>query len=78
MTQLEIILNHLKKTGSITRREALIDYSIQNITACMSSIRQLGYEVLAHPKKHPTTGQRYMRYTLGDRKNNQMQQGSLI
>lgn len=64
MTQTEIVLKHMKKAGSITRREALIDYSIQNITACMSSIRQLGYDVLANPKKHPTTGQRYMRYSL--------------
>jgi len=64
MTQIEIILNHLKKTKSITQREALIDYSIQSLTKRISELRQMGYNIVSTFKRHPTTGQRYARYVL--------------
>jgi hypothetical protein len=64
MNQLDIVLNHLRKAKSISRREALVDYSIQNITATISALRKLGYPIVSSNKTHPTTGQRYMRYTM--------------
>jgi hypothetical protein len=64
MNQHTIILNHLKRAKSITMREALIDYSIQSLPKRMSELRQLGYNIITHSKKHPTTGQRYARYSL--------------
>lgn len=64
MNQHNTIITHIKKAGSISRREAMIDYSISNITARMSELRQMGYKVVTHMKKHPTTGQNYMRYSL--------------
>lgn len=64
MTQIDIILRHLKKAKSITQREALIDYSIQSLTKRISELRQMGYNIVSTFKKHPTTGQRYARYTL--------------
>jgi hypothetical protein len=64
MTQQELILNHLRKTGSITQREAMIDYSIQSLTKRISELRDLGHNIVSVFRKHPTTGQRYARYTL--------------
>ena len=64
MTQTDIILNHLKKTKSITQREALIDYSVQSLTKQISNLRKMGFNIISTFKKHPTTGQRYARYTL--------------
>jgi hypothetical protein len=62
--QLDIIKRHLKKTKSITQREALLDYSIQSLTKRISELRQQGMDIKTQFKKHPTTGQRYARYSL--------------
>lgn len=64
MTQNEMILDHMKRTGSITMREALIDYSVQSLTKRIQELRAAGYKIKSVSKKHPTTGQRYTRYTL--------------
>lgn len=64
MTQNEQILQHMKRTGSITLREALIDYSVQSLTKRIQELRGLGYKIKSVSKTHPTTGQRYTRYTL--------------
>ena len=62
MTQTTQILEHMKRTGSITMREALLDYSIQSLTKRISELRQAGYKIETEHKHHPTTGQRYARY----------------
>lgn len=62
--QTETILSHLKKTGSITQREALIDYSVQCLTKRIQELRDSGFQIETVQKKHPTTGQRYARYVL--------------
>lgn len=67
MTQNILILNHLKRTGSITQREALLDYSVQSLTKRISELRRGGYKIVSEKKKHPTTGQRYVRYVLKSR-----------
>lgn len=64
MTQTTLILDHMKRTGSITMREALMDYSIQSLTKRISELRQAGYKIETEHKHHPTTGQRYARYKL--------------
>jgi hypothetical protein len=64
MTQTTIILNHMKRTGSITMREALLDYSVQSLTKRISELRKAGYKIETEHKYHPTTGQRYARYKL--------------
>lgn len=64
MTQTQRIIEHMQKNGSITKREAEIDYHIQNFSARMSEIRSIGYKVTRVNKKHPTTGQAYSRYFL--------------
>lgn len=68
MTQNTLILNHLVRTGSITQREALIDYSIQSLTKRISELRGYGYKIKSEKRQHPTTGQRYVRYVLTSKK----------
>jgi biotin operon repressor len=65
MSQLNIILAHLKRTKSISQREAMIEYSIQSLTKRISELRGRGYNIKTIHKKHPITGQRYARYMLG-------------
>ena len=64
MTQHAKILKHLEKAGSITVREALIEYSVASLTKRIQELRELGHEIISNPKVHPITGQRYVRYTL--------------
>lgn len=63
-TQHANILKHLKTTKGLTVREALIEYSISSLTKRIQELRGMGYDIVSHPKKHPVTGQRYVRYTL--------------
>jgi hypothetical protein len=64
MTQNQKIIKHLNKAGSITVREAMIDYSIQSFTKRISELRDAGYDIIGEMKTHPLTKQRYMRYTM--------------
>lgn len=64
MTQEELILQHIRKNGSISQREAIMDYSIQSLTARIHTLRKRGYKVKTKQKVHPVTGQKYARYVL--------------
>ena len=64
MSQTELIVKHIRKAGSISRREAMIDYSIQNLTARIRDLRDQGYNVKTKMRKHPVTGQSYARYSF--------------
>lgn len=64
VTQCDIILEHMANTGSISQREAIMDYSIQSLTKRISELRGMGFEIETEFKVHPTTGQRYARYYL--------------
>ena len=68
MTQNTLIINHLIRAGSITQREAMIDYSIQSLTKRISELRGKGYKIKSEKRLHPTTGQRYVRYVLTHKK----------
>lgn len=65
MTQEDTILKHLRTSGSITQREALMDHSIQSLTRRITTLRNRGYNIRGIQKVHPVTGQRYKRYVLG-------------
>lgn len=65
-TQLNKLLNHFKESGSITNREAMIDYSIQSLTKRIQELRDLGWNIQSVKRKHPVTGQRYVRYYFLD------------
>jgi hypothetical protein len=64
MSQNQLILDHLQRTGSITLREALMDYSVQCLTKRIQELREAGHDIVTHFKNHPTTNQRYARYIL--------------
>ena len=64
MTQCQAIINHMKKTGSITMREALIDHGVQCLTKRIQELREEGWMIVSERKMHPITGQRYTRYRL--------------
>lgn len=63
MTQHDKIITHFKKTGSITVREAMIEYSIASLTKRIQELRELGHAIVSNPKTHKVTGQKYVRYT---------------
>lgn len=64
LSQNEIILMHMRKSGSISQREAMLDYSIQSLTKRISELRSKGYKIKTVHKHHPITQQKYARYFL--------------
>ena len=69
MKQTEQVLNHLKITGSISNREAILDYGIASLTKVISMLRADGYVILGSWRKHPITRNNYKRYWVTDREN---------
>lgn len=65
MTQQQKIINHFKKTGSITQREAMIEYSVGSLTKVISELRKDGHNIASKRKYHPITGAKYVRYVYG-------------
>jgi len=63
-SQITKLLAHFKKAGSITVREALIEYSIQSLTKRIQEMRDMGYNIQSIQRRHPVTKQRYVRYHL--------------
>ena len=59
MSQKQQILNHIKKQGSISMREAIMDYSIQSLTSRIAELRRDGYKIKTYQYSHPVTGQPY-------------------
>jgi hypothetical protein len=66
-TQHSLLLNHMRAQGSITQREAMIDYSVQSFHKRISELRGEGYDIQGHTKFHPVTKQPYTRYYLLER-----------
>lgn len=64
MTQNQMLLKHLTRAGSITQREAILDYSIQSLTKRIQELRDEGHDIVSNWKRHPITKQRYVRYEL--------------
>jgi len=63
-TQHNNIIKHLKTAKGLTVREAMIEYSISSLTKRVQELREMGYNIVSNKKKHPVTGQRYVRYTM--------------
>jgi hypothetical protein len=64
MTQNQKILEHMRKNGSITQREAYIDYGVQSFHRRLTELKDAGHKIKKVGKIHPTTGQNYSRYYL--------------
>jgi len=67
MRQVDKIINHIKKQGSITQREAFIDYGVQSFHRRLSDIKEMGYKITGKQRFHPVTNQPYTRYYLNER-----------
>lgn len=68
MTQCQAIIDHMKRTGSITMREALLDHGVQCLTKRIQELREGGWRIVSERKNHPVTGQRYTRYRLATKR----------
>lgn len=67
MAKIQIVMRHLKTTGTISIREAMDDYQISggHLTKLISQLRHdYEWNIGREFKKHPITGDRYARYTL--------------
>jgi hypothetical protein len=64
VSQNDLVMMHIRKAGSISQREALLDYGIQCLTARVHELRKRGYKIKMQQKIHPTTGQHYARYYM--------------
>jgi hypothetical protein len=64
MTNLDIVAAHIEKTGSISIREAMDDYSMSggSLTKYVSMLRRSGNKIEKVWKIHPITKRRYARY----------------
>ena len=58
------VLKHLQKQGNISPREIYLDYHAGSPTKVISDLRKDGHIIISVSKKHPTTGQRYVRYHM--------------
>ena len=63
-SQHQLIMKHLKNTKGITVREAMIEYHVSSLSKRIQELRERGFDILSVKKKHPVTGQRYVRYVL--------------
>ena len=54
----------MKNTKGITVREAMIEYHVSSLSKRIQELRERGFDILSIKKKHPVTGQRYVRYVL--------------
>ena len=67
MTKIQKLVTHLKKTGSISHREAMDDYQMSggSLTKYISILRiEHNMKIVSVKKRHPISGQEYTRYVL--------------
>ena len=62
--QLDTIMKHLRTVGSISNLEAITQYNIMSLPRRIKDLKELGVVFITQHKKHPVTGQRYVRYHL--------------
>jgi hypothetical protein len=63
--QEEVVLNHIRRTGSITPMEADCVHRIRQLPARIFDLKRRGYAIRTTIRKD-VTGQRYAHYTLGE------------
>ena len=62
--QLDTIMKPLQTVGSITNREAIVEYNIMALPRRIKDLEEFGNTFNRVRKTHPVTGQRYVRYHL--------------
>ena len=60
--QQKTIMDHFKRRGELTQREALLDYRIARLASRIDELRQMGHDIKSVNKRHQKTGQRYVNY----------------
>lgn len=65
MSQNNLILDHLRKVGSITFVEAVDLYRVRSLPRRIKDLRDLGYEIVSEWKRD-NLGQKYTRYSLAE------------
>jgi len=71
MTQCEKILRHLNEHGTITRREALLDYGIARLAARIRDLRERGHSIrteMIEVTNHDNSKSRVAKYHLEEDK----------
>lgn len=63
ITQEDIVLNHMRKYGSITSMTAFRLYDITRLSAKIYNLREDGYDILTMREVSPS-GKHYGRYVL--------------
>jgi len=61
--QISKLINHMVRNGSISQREAYLEYGVQNFSARISDIRKF-IPLKGEARRNPVTGQRYTRYSI--------------
>ena len=69
-SQANTVLNFMEQAGSITAREAMLEFSITSaaLSRRIKDMKEVGIEIVHTPKRHPTTNQRYTRYSIKESK----------
>ena len=68
MKQTDVVIKHLSITGSISNREAILEYGIASLTKVISTLRKDNYKILGTWRTNPITLNRYKRYWVMDKK----------
>ncbi len=65
-TQAHKVYRHMNRTGSISAREAMDDYSMTSATLArrICDLEEDGFKIIRTRKNHPLTGLKYTRYSL--------------
>lgn len=65
--QSKTVLQHMRRAGSLSAREAMNDYGITSATLArrMCDIEENGFKIERQRRVHPLTSRRYTRYMLG-------------
>lgn len=66
MTQQDIVLKHIRRNGSISPHEAIMDHNITRLAARVFELKERGYNIVRQMRHNPVTGKSYARYSLAD------------
>lgn len=60
------VYRYMKKTGSISARDAMIDLDMTSATLArrICDLEKHGYQIIRHQKVHPVSGRLYTRYSI--------------
>lgn len=66
MAQTDIILKHIDRVGSISARDAMMDYDMTSATLArrICDLEEQGHTIIRERKHHAISGKPYTRYTV--------------